>query len=264
MDYEEAAEVFGLDALHPVDGTAVLLPLDTLRELMAYADASPDEVASGVYVAHGTGLDGGALAESFVWDNRPDADGLHRVPAAIAEDVAALAAGDGRAVDEVADEVAESALEEVDERMAAALADVRTSLLDHLAELLAPAVDGRERDLEAIDAAVARMNAAMELAEIVDTCYVDWSGLLESPQTLAPGELHDQEAYRRIALNSCERQVMRPSPSIEEFYRDVLAPVPGGRRAHGADDLDSLAGVALAAAEVPTPGGGEIRGAVAR
>ena len=57
---------------------------------------------------------------------------------------------------------------------------------------------------------------------------------------------------------------MRPSPSIEEFYRDVLAPVPGGRRAHGADDLDSLAGVALAAAEVPTPGGGETRGAVAR
>ncbi len=231
---------------------------------MAYADASSDEVASGVYVAHGTGLDGGALAESFVWDNRPDADGLHRVPAAIAEDVAALAAGDGRTVGEVADEVAESALEEVDERMAAALADVRTSLLDHLAELLAPAVDGGERDLEAVTAAVARMNAAVELAEIVDTCYVDWSGLLESPQTLAPGELHDQEAYRRIALNSCERQVMRPSPSIEEFYRDVLAPVPGGRRAHGADDLDSLAGVALAAAEVPTPGGGEIRGAVAR
>lgn len=197
MDYEEAAEAFGLDALHPVDGTAVLLPLDTLRELMAYADASSDEVASGVYVAHGTGLDGGALAESFVWDNRP-------------------------------------------------------------------AVDGGERDLEAVTAAVARMNAAVELAEIVDTCYVDWSGLLESPQTLAPGELHDQEAYRRIALNSCERQVMRPSPSIEEFYRDVLAPVPGGRRAHGADDLDTLAGVALAAAEVPTPGSGEIRGAVAR
>ena len=261
MDYEDAAEAFGLDALHPVDGTAVLLPLDTLRELMAYADASPDEVASGVYVAHGTGLDGGALAESFVWDNRPDADGLHRVPAAIAEDVAALAAEDGRAVDEVADEMAESAMEEIDERMSAALEDVRTSLLDHLAELLsAPG----ERDLEAIHGAVSRMNAAVQLAEIVDTCFVDWSGMLESPQTLAPGELHDQGAYRRIALNSCERQVMRPSPSIEEFYRDVLAPVPGAHRVHGTDDLDSLAGVALAAAEVRTPGGGEIRGAVAR
>ena len=142
MDYEEAAEAFGLDALHPVDGTAVLLPLDTLRELMAYADASPgSRVASGVYVAHGTGLDGGALAESFVWDNRADADGLHRVPAAI-----------GRTSPPSPPEMAEPSTRWPTrsgvgpgggrQRMAAALADVRTSLLDHLAELLAPAVDG--------------------------------------------------------------------------------------------------------------------------
>lgn len=245
MDYVEAAEVFGLDVLHPAEGKAVLLSLDTLRELMDYASACADEVARGVYVAHGSAYEGTPRGESLIWDNREGMANPCSAPPAVAGDAAALAASDpAMSVEDAVDEVMDAAREEVDGRIRAALSDLRGVLLDRLAVLLSPSA-GNARDLAAVDEVVSRLHAASELSYLVETYYMDWDGLLESPSALGPGELHDPSAYDSIALNACERQASRFAPTVEEAYLDFTAPSPD--RAPWRGEPGGLAEMALCA-----------------